>query len=129
MPRRYTSDADRRSRDREIQRLAANRRVGHDHAYLILFGPAFARVFGLLLLAAGAAWVWFNVSHKLISFAAAAVGITLVLLYVANTIGTSTMQAKQMALATGRRVRPLWWHGVGAAGAVLLVLAWVAVPR
>jgi hypothetical protein len=37
MARRYTNAAERRARDREIQRLAANRRVGHDHAYLILF--------------------------------------------------------------------------------------------
>jgi len=128
MARRYTSAADRRNRDREIQRLAANRRVGHDHAYLILFGPFIGRGFGVLALIAGAAAVWHYADHRLIGFAAAAAGILMVTLYAANTIGASTVQAKQMALATGRRTRPLWWHGVGAAGIVLLALAYVALP-
>jgi hypothetical protein len=129
MARRYTNAAERRARDREIQRLAANRRIGNDHAYLIVYGPAIAYGVGLLLLVVGAAWMWFTVSHKLIGFVSAAAGIMLVLLYVANTIGTSGIQNKQMALATGRRTRPLWWHGVGVAGVVLLALAYVAVPR
>ena len=128
MARRHTTAAERRARDREIQRLAANRRVGHDHAYLILFGPAIARGFGLLALVAGAAAMWHYVDHRLIGLVSAVAGIGMVVLYAANTIGASTTQAKQMALATGRRTRPLWWHGVGAAGVVLLALAYVAVP-
>jgi hypothetical protein len=130
MARRYTSAAERRDRDREIQRLAANRRVGHDHAYLILFGAPILRIVGPLVLAAGvAALLWWKVDHRLIGFVAAAGGIFLTLAYVANLIGTSGLQRRMMATANGRRVRPLWWHGVGAAGAVLLTLAFVVIPR
>jgi hypothetical protein len=128
MPRRYTSDADRRARDREIQRLAANRRVGHDHAYLILFGPAMARGVGLLLLAAFAVWLWFEVDHKVIAFAAAAMGVALLVLYAASTIASTGNNARMMARATGRSPRPFWWHGVGLAGVVLLALAYVVLP-
>jgi len=128
MARRYAGAADRRARDREIQRLAANRRVGHDHAYLILFGPAMARGVGLLLLVAGAVWLWFNVSHRAIGFVAAAVGGTLLVLYAASTIAASSPSARGMVKATGQG-RPAWWHGIGLAGAVLLVLAFVVIPR
>jgi hypothetical protein len=130
MPRRYANAQARRDRDREIQRLAANRRIGHDHAYLIVFGMPILRVLVPLLgIALAAAWMWFYVDHKLIGMVAAVGGIAMVLAYAANLIGTGGTTRKNMALATGRRVRPLWWHGVGAAGVVLLALAYVAVPR
>jgi hypothetical protein len=130
MARRYTNAAERRARDREIQRLAANRRIGNDHAYLIVYGVPILRIaVPLVLTVVGAALAWWKVDHKLIGFISAAAGITLVLLYVANTIGTSGIQNKMMATATGRRTRPIWWHGVGVAGVVLLALAYVAVPR
>lgn len=129
MPRRYTSDADRRARDREIQRLAANRRVGHDHAYLILYGiPGLRILVPLLLAAGGALWAWFYVDHKVIAFAAAAGGITLCLLYTANTIHATGWQARQQVAAGMRKARPFWWHGVALAGVVLLALAYVVLP-
>jgi hypothetical protein len=130
MARRYASDADRRARDREIQRLAANRRVGHDHAYLILYGlPTLRVIVPLVLLAAGAVWVWFNIDHKLIGFVAVLAGGTMVLLYGVNTYAATGPQARQMSRATGRPTRPAWWHAVGLAGAVLLALAYVVTPR
>ena len=131
MPRRRATTAERRDRDREIRRLSANREIGRRHPYATLLGADWLipRVLGFIVLSIGAAWTWFHVDHKLIGFVAAAAGIMMVLAYAGNLVGTSGLQAKQMALATGRRIRPLWWHGVGAAGAVLLVLAWVAVPR
>jgi hypothetical protein len=130
MARRYTSAAERHDRDREIQRLAANRRIGHDHAYLIVYGVPILRVLVPLALATGvAALLWWKVDHKLIGLVAAAAGGFLLLAYVASTIGATGPQARQMARATGRPARPFWWHGVGLAGAVLLVLAFAVIPR
>lgn len=131
MARRYTmSAAERRERDREQQRTWANRRVGHDHAYLILYGiPSLRIIVPVVLAVVGAVWLWFNVDHEMIGFFSAAAGFAMLLAYGANTIATGGNLKKTMALATGQRTRPAWWHGVGAAGAVLLALAVVVLPR
>jgi hypothetical protein len=119
---------DRKEVERDIVRRAALREFGERHAYAILFGPAIARAAGLALLAVGAAWVWFNVDHRTIGFTSAAVGIAFVLAYAASTIAATGPQRRMMARATGQRTRPIWWHGVGAAGVLLLALAYVALP-
>jgi hypothetical protein len=130
MARRYTSATERRNRDREIQRLAANRRIGHDHAYLIVYGVPILRVLVPLVLAVViAVLLWWKVDHKVIGFFAAIGGIVLTLAYVANLVGTSSVHSRMMAKATGRPPRPVWWHGVGAAGVVLMALAFVVIPR
>ena len=121
----------RRSRkeiDADIMRRAAARKIGEDNAYWIFFGPSIARGLGFVLLAAGAAWVWFNVDHRLIGFVAAFFGVLMTLAYAASTVASTGTQARQLARATGRRPRPLWWHGVGAVGILLLALAYVAIP-
>lgn len=130
MPRRYADPAARRARDREIQRLAANRRVGHDHAYLILYGaPIIKALAPLVAVAAGCAWLWFEVDHRLLATAAIVAGGAMLVLYTASTIGATGPQARQMARATGRRTRPVWWHGVGLAGLLLLGFAYEVMPR
>jgi uncharacterized membrane protein len=129
MARRYVSSAERRTHDREIRRLAANRKVGHDHAYLILFGGWIPWAVGFVLVAIGCAWMWFHVDHRTIAFAAASLGFFALLAYVASTYAVTGVQARQMALATGRPPRPMWWHGVLVAGVALLALAYVAMPR
>jgi hypothetical protein len=58
----------------------------------------------------------------------AALGIAFTLAYAASTIAATSPQHRMMAKATNRRTRPLWWHGVGAAGLLLLALAYVALP-
>lgn len=123
-----TRRRDRKEIDADIMRRAALRRVGERHAYAIVFGPSIARAVGFALLALAAAWVWFNVDHRTIGFVSAALGITFTLAYAASTIAATSPQRRMMAKATDRRTRPLWWHGVGAAGALLLALAYVALP-
>jgi hypothetical protein len=118
-------DKEIRKRRREA---AADRRIGHDLAYWYEFAPLLARGACLALLAAGGAWVWFNVDHRLIALISAAFGIVGVGLYVASTIAATSPNARMMARATGRPTRPRWWHGVGLAGALLLALAYVAMP-
>jgi hypothetical protein len=119
---------DEREIRRQRRQAAADRRIGHDMAYWYEFGPFLARAVGLALLAGACAWVWFNVDHRTIGFVAAAVGIVFTLAYAASTIAATSPQNKMMASATGRRTRPMWWHGVGAAGVLLLALAYVALP-
>ena len=130
MPRRYADAAARRARDREIQRLAANRRIGHDHAYLIMFGlPALRIALPLLAVAGGCAWLWFKVDHKFLAVVAGVAGLAMVVLYAASTIGATSPQSRAMANATGQRSRPVWWHGVGLAGVLLCAFAWMVMPR
>lgn len=121
-----------RRSEKEIRRsrrqAAADRRIGHDMAYWYEIGPFAVRVAGLALLAGAAAWVWFNVDHTVIAFLAAAVGIALTLAYAASTYAAASPQRRMLSRATGQRSRPLWWHGVGAAGVLLLALAYVTMP-
>lgn len=123
--------ADRRSQreiDRDIMRRAALRRFGERHTTMILFGPSIARTVGFVALTAGAAWVWFNVDHRTIGLVAGTLGLVMLFAYAASTIAATSPDARMMARATGQRTRPLWWHGVGAAGVLLVALAYVALP-
>jgi hypothetical protein len=129
MPRRYAV-RDRRERDREQRRSWANRRVGQDHAYFILFWEPILKVAVPLVFAvAGAVWLWFSADHKVIGFVAAVAGLALLAFYAASTVAATGPQARQMARATGKPARPSWHHLAGAAGLVLLALAYVAIPH
>jgi hypothetical protein len=118
--------------DADIMRRAALRRMGERHATMIVFGPyivplvVWTVVLGLL--AGGSAWVWFNIDHRTIAFVAAAVGIAFVMAYAASTVAATSPRNRGLARATGQRARPLWWHGVGLAGVLLLALAYVSMP-
>ncbi len=119
---------DRKEVERDIMKRAALREIGERHAYAIVFGPSIARAAGFVLLTAGGAWVWFNVDHRLLGFIAAFAGVLMLVAYIASTIAATSPDKRMMSRATGQRSRPLWWHGVGIAGGLLLALAYVALP-
>jgi hypothetical protein len=112
----------------DIQRAAANRRIGHDHAYLIVMGPFLIRAGLVVLLAALAVWVWFNVDHTRLAGAVGAAGVLVLLAYGAWVLRGTSVQARQMARATGTEGRRRHWHMAGAAG-VLMVAAAVMLVR
>jgi hypothetical protein len=122
---------DRRD-EREIRRqrrlAAADRRIGHDMAYWYEFGPLIVKGIALVVPTAAAAWVWFNVDHRVIGLVAGTTGLAMLFAYIASTIASTGPNARMMSRATGRRARPVWWHGVGAAGVLLVALAYVAMP-
>lgn len=123
----YAQGRDRRARDRELQRAAANRRIGHDHAYLIVAGPPIVKfVVAPILVAAGLAWVWFNVDHHRISLVVGALGLACVFVYAAWFTLAGNLHARQMARANGQILTTPWmWHAVAAAGVALLVAAYL----
>lgn len=119
---------DRRERDRATRRHAANQRVGHEHAYMILYGAPVAKAAGLVALAGGCVWAWSRIDHRPLAIGAGALGGLLLALYAASTVRATSLHARQMAQATGRPVRPVWWHAVAVAAVLLLGFAWVAMP-
>jgi hypothetical protein len=123
-----TASRARRKRDKDIQRAAANRRIGHDLAYEIMFGPALIKAGFVLLLAAAAVWVWFNVDHTRLAGVVGGAGVLVLVVYGAWVLRGTSVQARQMARASGVTERRRYWHMTGAAG-VLLVVAAVALVQ
>lgn len=119
-----TTRRDRRRRDRELRRSAANRRIGHDHAYAIVFGPIAAPIFATLAGVVAAGWVWYHVDHQRIAAVVGAAGILCVLAYAAWLLKTGTLHTRMMAAARGVRPSP-WWHAVAVAGALFIAAAYV----
>lgn len=115
---------DRQRRDRELRRAAANRRIGHDHAYLIVAGPYLGRLLAAVVLAVGLAVMWIKVDHHRIALVAGALGILAILIWTAWFLRAGTLRARMMATARGERASP-WWHGLAAAGLCLIVAAYL----
>lgn len=124
------TSSDRRRRDRELQRAAANRRVGHDHAYLILFGPEIAKGILLLLLVAAAAWAWFYVDRVRVAGVVGFLGVIVLAAYSAWAVRNGTLAGRLTAAARGR-TRSAHWHLAGASGALMVlaaVMIWTQLP-
>lgn len=121
--------SDRRRRDREIRRAAANRRIGHDHAYLIVMGPFLHRVGALLLIAAGALAAWHFVDRELLAGVTGGAGALILIAYLARALKGSTTQARLMSIAQGTAHRGRYWHVAGAAGALLVAAAIAMVTQ
>lgn len=117
---------DRRQRDRDQQRAAANRRIGHDYAYAIVGGPFVAKVVGLLALAAGLWWTWLHVDHRRISLVIFALGLLCVLVYAGWFIRAGSNHARMMQRATGQIPSSPWlWHLLALAGVLLMAAAYL----
>ncbi len=116
------ASTERRRRDRELQRAAANRRVGHDHAYLILFGPAIS--WGLVLLAVVVAGIvaWHKVPHATIAGWLGGAGILILAGYAAWVVATGTVRARMSRMAKGQAGSSAP-HLTAAAGALMLAAA------
>lgn len=124
------TSSERRRRDRELQRAAANRRVGHDHAYLILFGGQIAVLGVVLLLAASATWAWFFVDHARLAGIVGFAGVVLLAAYGAWLARNGTLAGRLNAAARGVTRRG-HWHLAGVSGALMLfaaVMIWQQLP-
>jgi hypothetical protein len=117
---------DRRQLDRVQRRAAANRRLGHDHAYLIVASPYLARMFAVLALAGGAAWAWFNVDHHRISLVVAGLGMVCALAYTVWFARAGNAHARMMKRAQGEILTaPIWWHLVAVSSVLLFAAAYL----
>jgi hypothetical protein len=122
----YAQRRDRRYRDRETQRAAANRRIGHDHAYLIMFGPTVVKLIGLAGVGAALAWVWLNVDHHRISLVVAGLGILCALVYAIWFAWAGNAHARMMRRAQGELLTlSMWWHLVALAAVLLFAAAYL----
>lgn len=117
----------RREADAQQRRFAANRRIGHDMAYVYFWAPVVKTV-AVLVAAAAAGWyVWTRVDRDLTAGVAGAVGVILVALWIVWATVTGGRRARMMRAATGRprsKTMPL----LGLAGLLLLagaVTMWV----
>lgn len=115
----------RRERDREQRRRAANERIGHENAYLMMVvWPAVSLVAppaGLFLLGW---WVWLNVDHALIVTIFTFAGVAALVVYALSTLLTVGPRALMRKRVMGQR-RHVAWHLTGVAGAVLLAGAYL----
>jgi hypothetical protein len=116
--------SSRREKDREQRRSAANHRIGHDHAYGIIYGGV-----GLKLALAGGAlmgmwWIWHRVDHLWIVVANIMIGGVLLAAGVALLVKRSSLTAKQMRMAT-RQPDTLAWLPMILAGLSLLTAAYL----
>jgi hypothetical protein len=116
-----------RQRDREQRLRAANRRIGHDLAYVVVFGPPLVKAALLGAVVYGAWWVWTHVDHARISLAIGMFGVLCLIGYGAWIVQRGSVHHRLMARATGHR-HSHWWHALPAAG-VLLVFAAVVTAR
>jgi hypothetical protein len=124
------TSSERRRRDRELQRAAANRRFGHDNAYLILFGPQVFWAVVVLLLVALGVWAWYAVDHATIAGVVGAAGVLALAVYGARTARAGTLSGRLNAAATGR-TSSARWHLVGASGLLMVAAAvtiWAQLP-
>jgi hypothetical protein len=117
---------DRRQRDRDQQRAAANRRIGHDYAYTILLGPHIARMIGVVVLAGGGWWVWTHVDHRRISLVVAALGMVCALAYAVWFARAGNAHSRMMKRAQGEILTaPIWWHLVAVAAVLLFAASYL----
>lgn len=119
----YAQRRDRRQRDRDQRRAAANRRIGHDMAYWYEGARIGGPVVTLLAVAGGVAWVWFNVDHRRISLVLFGLGVFCAVVYAAWFAMSGNTHARMMRAARGQtHMLSMWWHCIALA-AVMLVAA------
>lgn len=108
--------AGRRSYGRDVRRRTANKRVGHELAYLIVCGPTVTVV---LVIVGACAWLWFNVDHHRLAQVALVSGAVCVIVWLVWVIKGLGLHTRMMALAEGR-TRSAYGHLVGLAGLCLI---------
>lgn len=114
----------RRTQDMRRQRrqAAADRRIGHDMAYWYEAGRTAKTVLPVVLVVAGAWWVWVNVDRARLAGIIGGVGILVLVVYLFWAVRQSTSNARLLAIANGTRHRAKYWH-LAALGAGILILA------
>lgn len=119
---------DRRQRDRDQRRAAANRRIGHDMAYVYEVARFVGPVLTMAAIAAGVWWVWTHVEHGRIAAWLAAAGALACVGGFGWMLFTGSTRARMMRLAHGRTTATLP-AGLTAVAGVLLLIAAVIVWR
>ena len=118
------SRRDRRQRDKDQRRAAANRRIGHDMAYVYEWFRIGTPV--LILAAVGFAgwWIWTHVNHSHIAMVLGGLGAAMFLTYVTVVYRLTRLATRMRAMASGSdgHVHTAW-HAIGGAGVLLLVAA------
>jgi hypothetical protein len=107
--------AQRRERGRLQRERAANRRIGHDFAYVIHFGPYIAVVGAGLAALAGLWLVWVRVDRGLLAALSGAAALVVAAGWLLYGRRSKALQARLVARAHGRRD----YTGVAVAGVVL----------
>lgn len=112
-PRRMTAD-----RRWQVMEYSAWRRIGHDHAYMIAFGPYMARLAALLVVVAALTLLWIKVPHVYLGVGALGIAAVLGMGWFAWTGSNVALQKRMSARAAGNGRR-----GVGLGWAVSVVVA------
>lgn len=115
---------DRRQRDRDQRRAAANRRIGHEMAWAYFWAPKIGTLLALTAVAVGCRYLWTHVDHALIARAIGGVGIALTFGWALWLIRGRAPRV-QTIRAIRSRTYAATWHLVGLAGVVLVAASWV----
>jgi hypothetical protein len=122
----YAQNRARRQLDRTQRRAAANRRLGHDHAYLIVVWPVVSKLLAVGALVAGLWWCWFNVDHHRISVVLAGLATICALVYAVWFARAGNTHARMMRAAQGQIMTlSMYWHLVAVAAVLLFVAAYL----
>ena len=122
----YAQRRDRNQLDRTQRRAAANRRIGHDHAYLIVVWPVVSKVLAAAVLAAGLWWTWLNVDHHRISVVLYALATLCALVYAVWFARAGNAHARMMRAAQGEILTlSMWWHLVAVAAVCLFAAGYL----
>jgi hypothetical protein len=119
-----TARRDDRASRKARRQAAADRRIGHDMAYVYETTRILGPVVAVLALAAGLLLLWTRVDHTAIAKVTGAAGVLLTSAYAFWWVRTGSTYARTMALATGRPRSP-YWHAVGGAGILLMVASYL----
>jgi hypothetical protein len=117
-----------RERRWQVMEHAAWRRIGHDHAYMIAFGPYISKMLGLLAVAVGLGWLWIKVPHHLLGLLATGAALATTVAWVAYAGWANSLQKRMARRASGQGAAGV---GLGWAVCVFVVLlsglAWLSL--
>ena len=118
----FTGTRDRKQRDRDQRRAAANRRIGHELAWAYYWESELK--FAVLVVALGAAgwFLWTRVDHHLIAGVAGGLGVLLFAAWLVWFARSRSLYVRSMRVANGGTATTAWWL-TGAAGLVLIAAA------
>lgn len=119
-----TARRDDRASRRARRQAAADRRIGHDMAYVYEWTRIGTPVLAVVAVLVGLFLLWTGVDHAAIAKVSGAAGVLLTAAYAFWWTRTGSTYARTMALATGRPRSP-YWHAVGAAGILLLIASYL----
>jgi hypothetical protein len=118
----FAGTRSRRDLDRTQRRAAANRRIGHEMAWLYFWARPLGIMAVLIALTAGGWFLWTRVDHADIAAAAGSLGIALLMAYGAWLMATGSAYQRSIRAARGAR-RGSAMHLLGFAGALLVAAA------